>query len=85
MSAQMPKIKNPRNDDHYKGNDEQIDDLKDALNTVVAAARNVIENWSTGDLAGAVNQLESAIEPHDGDPYEEMPTPAAKTEASRRA
>jgi hypothetical protein len=81
----MPKIKNPRNDDHYDGNDEQIEDLKGALNTVVAAARNVIENWSQGDLAGAVNQLESAIEPHEGDAYEEKPVPVAsvKTKANR--
>lgn len=27
----MSKVKNPLNDDHYDGNDDQIDDLKDAV------------------------------------------------------
>lgn len=34
---------------------EQRDEL-------IIAARRVIANWSSGDLAGAVNQLEGAVE-----------------------
>lgn len=59
----MPR--NPLNDDHYTGNDQQIDDLKEALESIVMAAREVIDNWSKGDLAGAVNSLESAISPYE--------------------
>lgn len=58
-------MKNPLNDDEYTGNDEQIDDLKEALESVVSAAREVIDRWSQGDLAAAVNNLESAIQPYE--------------------
>jgi hypothetical protein len=34
-------------------------DQRDAL---IEAAREVLANWSSGDLAGAVNQLEEALE-----------------------
>ena len=42
-----------------RGSDE-CDEFKDQLRDMVRAARNVVNNWSQGDLAGAVNELEAA-------------------------
>jgi hypothetical protein len=38
-------------------------DLRDILKEQTDAAQAVIDNWSSGDLAAAVNALESLIEP----------------------
>ena len=44
----------------YRGiNIPEAFDQRDAL---IEAARAVLANWSSGDLAGAVNQLEEALE-----------------------
>lgn len=37
----MPKVKNPFNDDHYDGNDDQIDDLKDAVRALQATITRI--------------------------------------------
>lgn len=54
-------MKNPFNDEEYIVNDEQIQDLKDALSKVMEAARMVLDSWSSGDLAGAVRIMDSTI------------------------
>jgi hypothetical protein len=42
------------------------DPIVDELRDLVSAARGVIDNWSSGDLAGAVNALEEAVEGAEG-------------------
>lgn len=44
----------------YRG--KNIPAIYDQRNALLEAAKLVIENWSRGDLAGAVNQLEEAVE-----------------------
>lgn len=60
-------MRNPLNDDGYTSNDEQIADLKEALTSVVIAARGVIDNWSNNQLAQAVNNLDIETAPYVGD------------------
>ena len=39
---------------------------KNKFNEVLIAAKEVIENWESGDLAGAVRRLDAAIQGFDG-------------------
>lgn len=43
----------------YRG--KNISVVYDQRNALLEAAKLVIANWSQGDLAGAVNQLEEAV------------------------
>ena len=39
-----------------------IQDLNDAAKSILADIKNVLDNWESGDLAGAVNRLRKRAE-----------------------
>lgn len=49
-------------DENFDGNDEQLDGLKERLQTYRDAANLVVATWSQGDLAASVRGLAAVIE-----------------------